>query len=205
MKSSFNVFLEKKIPFYSLLILLFIGFYFLWTFDKNELHLAINRYHADSYDIFFKYITHLGDGIAFFILIIAVIILKKEYATSFIIAGLTTLIVAYILKHLIFEIYRPYYYLKNSLHLVEGVTMQIKHSFPSGHTTAAFSMGILSILHLKKASWQLLVLVLAVLTGMSRVYLSQHFLEDVIAGAILGTVIALVSYQLSLHYSFFKK
>jgi membrane-associated phospholipid phosphatase len=34
--------------------------------------------------------------------------------------------------------------------------------------------------------YKVLLLILALLTGYSRIYLSQHFLEDVYAGSIIG-------------------
>jgi membrane-associated phospholipid phosphatase len=48
-------------------------------------------------------------------------------------------------------------------------------------------------------------LLLAILAGISRIYLSQHFFEDVIGGSLIGFVIAVFAYLLGTKYSIFKK
>ncbi|MEO9078937.1 MAG: phosphatase PAP2 family protein [Rhodanobacter sp.] len=66
-----------------------------------------------------------------------------------------------------------------------------EYSFPSGHTLHAVSFGIVA------TSWfPLLVLPLAlfaVLVAMSRVILGLHYPTDVLAGAVLGTLLGMGS------------
>lgn len=62
------------------------------------------------------------------------------------------------------------------------------YSFPSGHTLAGFEAGM-SILFFNRR-WGTAALFLAVLIAFSRLYLFVHFPTDVLAGAVLGTVIA---------------
>ncbi|MFU1798360.1 phosphatase PAP2 family protein [Paenibacillus azoreducens] len=62
------------------------------------------------------------------------------------------------------------------------------HSFPSGHTTAAFSLAIPLILG--HPEWICLFLPLALIVGMSRIYLGLHYPSDVLAGAVIGTSVA---------------
>lgn len=60
-------------------------------------------------------------------------------------------------------------------------------SFPSGHTTNAFAIGtVLSTLHPSLLPAMAFV---AVSVGASRFVLRMHFLTDVVAGAVLGTLI----------------
>lgn len=59
------------------------------------------------------------------------------------------------------------------------------YSFPSGHTTASFSVVGVTMLRCS-APTILLVLALALLMGFSRIYLRVHYLSDVVAGAFLG-------------------
>ncbi|MEI8032602.1 MAG: phosphatase PAP2 family protein [Chlorobiaceae bacterium] len=57
-------------------------------------------------------------------------------------------------------------------------------SFPSGHAATAFSAAfVLSALFPR---WRILCFALAVLIAFSRIYLSQHYISDVIAGSFLG-------------------
>ncbi len=67
-------------------------------------------------------------------------------------------------------------------------------SFPSGHSTAAFSAAVL--LSEDDALWPLYVTV-AVIVASSRVYVKIHHASDVVAGAALGVGIGLVGRRLA--------
>jgi undecaprenyl-diphosphatase len=63
-------------------------------------------------------------------------------------------------------------------------------SFPSGHTTIAFAAA--TVLSYYRPRWTPAFFLLAVAIGFSRVYVGVHYPLDVIAGAVLGTLIALL-------------
>ena len=68
-------------------------------------------------------------------------------------------------------------------------------SFPSGHTLSAFALfGYLALLSAHKRWVALALFLTALLVGLSRIYLIQHFLEDVYAGSIFGMGLALWCY-----------
>jgi membrane-associated phospholipid phosphatase len=62
-------------------------------------------------------------------------------------------------------------------------------SFPSGHATTAFATAVLLTLWYPRSAG--LCIPLAVLVGLSRIMLLSHFPSDVLAGALLGTAVAL--------------
>lgn len=62
------------------------------------------------------------------------------------------------------------------------------YSFPSGHTLAAFE-GAFSVFFYDRR-WGGIFLILAVAIAFSRLYLFVHFPTDVLAGAIMGILIA---------------
>ena len=65
------------------------------------------------------------------------------------------------------------------------------HSFPSGHTIAAFSVATVFANRYRKHRWVPYVAYgLAGWVGFTRVSLQSHFVSDVFAGAALGYVLA---------------
>ena len=62
-------------------------------------------------------------------------------------------------------------------------------SFPSGHTSQAFFTATLMIQHFHAgAGSAFLLYVIALLVGVTRIYVGAHYPRDVLAGAILGSV-----------------
>ncbi len=65
------------------------------------------------------------------------------------------------------------------------------YSFPSGHTMHSFIVAMVLLHYDKKLG--IPALIMAVLVGLSRLYLYVHFPTDVMAGAALGTTIGILS------------
>lgn len=68
------------------------------------------------------------------------------------------------------------------------------YSFPSGHTTAGFSMAV--ILSIYFPSYSILTYSLAAMVGISRIYTGMHYPSDVLSGAFLGTTFAYLTHSL---------
>ncbi|WP_139959520.1 phosphatase PAP2 family protein [Flavicella sediminum] len=174
-------------------LLLFLVLFFLFT-DQN-LHLFVNSYHSPFFDVFFKYVTFFGDGALFGVFIITFFIVKKKHCLKFVISGLLTLLITFVLKKLIFlGTPRPVeYFGEEKLHLIEGVKMCHWNTFPSGHAMAAFAMFFILFIISKSPYLKWGALSIAFLAALSRVYLSQHFLLDILVGGMLGVGIARLS------------
>ena len=80
---------------------------------------------------------------------------------------------------------RPYTQLDD---LVMLMPCPSDHSFPSGHTCAAFATAGSLLWSGKNKLWGLRIsgMVLAILTGWSRLYVGVHFPTDVLVGALVG-------------------
>jgi membrane-associated phospholipid phosphatase len=64
-------------------------------------------------------------------------------------------------------------------------------SFPSGHATTAFALGILLTAFLPP-KWRAIPVVWAFIVAIARMYYGEHNLLDVVAGAAMGTAFATV-------------
>lgn len=181
--------------------LFFAGICFYWAaglawlimYSKEEGFLMM-RYVGNSYtDFFFRYITHVGDGLVAIALCLLWLFRKKFDAAFVLFVGYAISgLIAQGMKHS-FEMARPAPYFKalgQNIRAIDGVELlQSNTSFPSGHTATAFAMA--TALVLINSWWQKrwwLALLLAILVGYSRTYLGQHFLQDVLAGAVLGVM-----------------
>lgn len=188
-------------------ILLLSGTGLLLSFKKGDLELYVNKTLTYPFlDVFFKYFTHLGDGV--FLVVFFVIFLFVKYRYALILATISVLqlsSVQLIKRVLLPGMARPRVYLeKYDLHFVDGVDVFYAHSFPSGHTATAFSICLLmSMIFYKQKSLQVFLFLMAFLILFSRIYLLQHFFEDVFYGAILGVFITLLS--VSVTYRTFRK
>ncbi len=154
-----------------------------------------------------KAITLFGDGKFVGLVLLASLIMllfkKTRKIGLCIIASLvlSTLITNLLLKPIIMRP-RPYIELKdNPLFMTwyanAGAIAESDYSFPSGHTTAAFSYCTALFLTLRKRyklSYFLPFLAIGVMV--SRVYLMVHYASDVLFGMIVGIVCAVVSYYL---------
>lgn len=147
-------------------------------------------------DLFFKYATELGASVPF---VVAAVLLFYKVGDALLVLvaqGVTALFV-YPIKMLVGAPRPSLLFATNFpdvvLHQVDGVVLHAVNSFPSGHTAAAFSCMLCLTLICSRRSWTApLFLLLAVVAGWSRIYLSQHFAEDVCAGAVVGVVATLL-------------
>lgn len=160
--------------------------------EQVPLHAAVNQWHAGWSDAVLSVVTHLADGLV--PAAIAVVLLFVGTWRTFLLLGLSTglsAVVVQVLKRQVFADHdRPVMFAHDMplLHLVDGITMNHHYSFPSGHATCAFAMCLAFAVMDGRLSRAPFWAVLAALLAFSRVYLSQHFTEDVLAGAALGSV-----------------
>ena len=156
----------------------------------------INSNHNEIADQFFKYFTHYGDGIMWAPLGLFCFFFKRKYFIAVLAGVIISTLLAQFLKRVVYpDELRPFSFLSETfpIHMIEGVEMRKFHSFPSGHTTTAFTMALIMAYMINKKIWSIILPLLALLAGYSRVYLAQHFPTDVLAGMCIGIVSAILS------------
>lgn len=178
------------------LLLLLLGALMLLNHGKADIHLFVNQLNHPVADTFFKYITHLGDGLFSVAVILVLLFFSKRYSLMQLTAFLSSGLVVQALKRFVFKgSLRPVAFFEGlaDLHLVEGVKIARLHALPSGHTATAFALFFCLIFTTQNRVLQAFYLFLALITGYSRMYLSQHFLPDVLLGSLVGVAFALLS------------
>jgi membrane-associated phospholipid phosphatase len=178
---------------FGLIILVII---FLLIYGKRNSFLLINGYYNEPLDYFFQYITLLGDGLIYIPIVIYSFVFNRTFLVPLIASIIICTVITYFLKRVVFpDDLRPVSLEMERiiLHKIDGVPMRRLHSFPSGHTSTAFTMALLLSSVMKKKFWAFILPVIAFLVGYSRVYLGQHFATDVCAGMAIGIVSAYLS------------
>ena len=181
---------------------MFVFLYPVIVFPKGELELLINQHHIAFLDVFFKYVTFLGDGILLALLLIG--LLFHQYFSAILTAFsiLFQSIFVSVFKRWIFDgLPRPIAFFNDAvdLNFVEGVKVHSSNTFPSGHTATGFAIFAILFIVIRKKNTLLSIalFLLAFLVALSRVYLLQHFVIDVYFGAIFGVVSVVCGLYLS--------
>lgn len=132
---------------------------------------------------FFVLMSRLGDGWFYFLIAFLQMFFLpvKLYWLIFGIAAFSIELILYKLIKPLSKRRRPFHRYPSIKNLIEPPDL---YSFPSGHTAAAtvavfvFSMNAPALLPV--------LILFAILVGLSRVYLGVHYLTDVIVGALLA-------------------
>ncbi len=182
-------------------LLLVSGLVLVYLNPKPGLFLALHSWQSPFGDVLMQILTFLGNGLAALIVIILLLFRRIRNGLFIFLSWAVSGIMAQLLKHLVFPDHlRPVKFLSDSgvdIRTVPGVEIHLYHGFPSGHTTTAFAVWFGLALMVRNIYLKIFFLLLATAVGFSRIYLAQHFPEDVLAGAALGGLSALIFLNLT--------
>lgn len=185
------------------LVLAVIVAVFVLIYGKAGSFLVINKNNNPEFDYVFRAWTYLGDGIIWVPLFAYILLFRRDYFVALLTALIISTILTHFLKRVVYpNEFRPIVVLGDKVRVIQGYYMNREHSFPSGHTTTAFTLALLLASIVKKNFWVYFFPLVAFFVGYSRVYLAQHFVTDVLAGIFVGTVSAYLS--LLIHHQFQK-
>lgn len=113
----------------------------------------------------------------------------KHFVWSLIIAGVMCNLIKYVMG-----VARPKYFFMEGFDRIDFFNIFHKtNSFPSGHTQAAFTLALLLMIYIRK--YYFVILLVASLMGISRIFMSMHFPSDIFFGAYLGSIIPILLYK----------
>lgn len=163
------------------------------TMDEAVLLWIQDTVRQEWLDPIVKAFTSLGNaGIVWIVLSIAMLLWRPTRKAG-VLAGcalLFSLLITNLGLKLILTRPRPYTVVEG---LIPLLTSGDPNSFPSGHTSAAFSAGLVWARTMPKAWMRRAAVIQAVLMGLSRLYVGVHYPSDVLGGALVGTVCALLA------------
>ncbi len=183
-----------------LVIILSILFIFLTLLIKMDLVSEFDNFIYnlftinDTNTLIFKSITFLGSTLFVILLCIFFFILFKilKKKQGYILVGVV--IISTIFNNIIKLLIR------RERPLVLKLVIEKTFSFPSGHTMASVSLyGILIYLVLKsnlnkklKVILSIMLGIIPLLVGISRIYLGAHFATDIIGGYLLASILLII-------------
>ncbi|MCB2106236.1 MAG: phosphatase PAP2 family protein [Rhodobacteraceae bacterium] len=156
----------------------------------------------------FRIITHLGEsGVWYALAVVAALALwlrsrraegdfrwllrRRVRSMVFVVVSMATSGTLVNVLKMIFGRYRPRYLFEDSLYGFVPFALDLKKSgFPSGHTQSIFAAMVACGFIWPR--WRAVFWSLAVLVGASRFIITVHYTADVIAGAYVAIVIALI-------------
>lgn len=139
-------------------------------------------------------------GIIFIVISLMFLIFKKSrrIGVEILVSLLIGTIIVNILK---FIVVRPRPFIDTNsayytFYTFAGSLKQGGYSFPSGHTCAAASFGVMLFIKLNK-KYSFIFLLIPLLFGFTRIYFNVHYFSDVVVGCIIGILSTILTIYLS--------
>jgi len=157
-------------------------------FDDTFLDLINKRMQTRYLDVFMFRVTDLGGAIFSSLILLLFFIFGNNYIRLIGFEAFIALLISQVIAHSLKKSLsreRPYKIIEQLN--TYGIDLN-DYSFPSGHTTASFSIATTIAINIPRLS--LIVFFLAMVVGVSRIYLGVHYPTDVAVGIILGFAVA---------------
>ncbi len=177
-------------------------------------------------DVIMEYYTYLGEAGIIWILIGLALLITKKYRKAGVAVLISLLCMEILNNEVLKELIarpRPFNlvteYTKRGIYPEMVAEWQARYvfpelvhrpssfSFPSGHTSSAFTAAMAVWIGTKKAKFGIPMFIAAAIMGFTRLYLQVHYCSDVLGGAVVGIIYALIGYAIAnfLYNKFYDK
>lgn len=157
------------------------------TGGNAKLFVLMNHSMTIAGDTFWSHVTILGDSMVAIMFIMPFLYRRPDVVWQFILTVFIAGLGVFLLKDP--DVLRPPAVLDpGDLHIIGPALRHV--SFPSGHTTTAFLLAGLFCMQQINLRAKFVVLLLAVMAGISRIACGVHWPQDVLGGALFGWLAA---------------
>ena len=166
-----------------------------FIFNKESFFLLFNKDLGVTADTFFASITKGGEVVPWVVALVLILVWRRDLFGLLLACFMISTLFVQGFKNTLPEEARPTKAITNmeQVHTVQGVELYKVHSFPSGHTSAAFTVFFIACLAIK-SRWIVPVgLIYAFLVAYSRIYLAEHFPRDIAGGMLIAVVTIYIS------------
>jgi membrane-associated phospholipid phosphatase len=172
-----------------LFIIFLLGFICVILTGINKvLFIDINTLAKHSYSFIWSNLTFLGDALPACAIMLLFIRKRPDLVWSGILSTLIATLIVNLLKFY-FNFPRPPAVIDHNLINIIGPAIS-SHTFPSGHTVTIFTLIGIVMFYFRTLFLRLIIVILALFTGISRIAVGVHWPADVLAGAAIGILCA---------------
>ena len=166
----------------------------------QDLLVWLNNLGTEPYDAFWIFVTQIESWTPLFLFFIGVLLYyyKGKKGLVLLLGGIITFFITLAITDFT-KIYaariRP-----NNIETLSSVIRVLKnptsYSFFSGHASSSFCIVVFLVLCIRKLNtWVYLAFIWPLLFAGSRIYLGVHYPSDIIVGALVGSLIAILGHS----------